>query len=151
MSGPNAYYDPSTGLLIDPDADVSETLLGSSRPDGDAVGTRTASASGEKGKTASTAPRPDVVEGFDVIESEERDENAIADEVLAYVLAHGGTVWNKVDNAVSGKGDRLRASRDNLLAGGRLVNLGSEARMKLWHADDPALPAIESLVGEEES
>ena len=57
-----------------------------------------------------------------MIESEERDDNTIADEILGYVLEHGGTGWNKVDDAVTGKGDRLRAIRDSLLAGGRLVN-----------------------------
>ena len=79
-------------------------------------------------------------EGFDVTDEEERDDNAVADEILEFVLNHGGTGWNKVDQAVAGKGDRLRAIRDGLLEGGRLVNRGSEARMKLWHVDDPALP-----------
>jgi hypothetical protein len=78
-------------------------------------------------------------EGFEVTEDDERDDNAVADEVLAFVREHPGTGWNKVDDAVPGKGGRLRTIRDNLLAGGRLVNRGSEARMKLWHADDPAI------------
>jgi hypothetical protein len=56
-----------------------------------------------------------------------------------------------VNDAVAGKGGRLRAIRDNLLAGGRLVNRGSEARMKLWHADDPLLPATESLLDAEDA
>ena len=66
----------------------------------------------------------------------------VADEILVYVLAHGGTPWNSVEGAdeVSGKGQRLRDIRDNLLAGGRLVNRGTDKAMKLWHADDPALP-----------
>lgn len=79
-------------------------------------------------------------EGFEVRESEERDDNAVMDEILTFVLARGGTGWNKVDEAVAGQGERLRRLRDNLLAGGRLVNHGTESRMKLWHADDPALP-----------
>jgi hypothetical protein len=78
--------------------------------------------------------------GFDVTDEEERDDNAVADEILEFVLNHGGTGWNKVDQAVAGKGDRLRTIRDGLLDGGRLVNRGSDARMKLWHLDDPALP-----------
>lgn len=82
-------------------------------------------------------------EGFEVIEDEERDDNTIADEILAYVLEHGGTGWNKVDQAVEGKGDRLRSIRDSLLDGARLVNTGTPARMKLWHADDPARPYIQ--------
>jgi hypothetical protein len=79
-------------------------------------------------------------EGFEVVEDEERDDNTIADEILAFVLEHGGTNWNKVAEAVEGKGGRLRTIRDSLLDGGRLVNSGSAARMKLWHADDPAVP-----------
>jgi AAA domain len=85
-------------------------------------------------------------EGFAVLESEERDDNTLADEILRFVLANGGCGWNKVNDAVAGKGGRLRGIRDNLLAGGRLVNQGTEARMKLWHADDPALPATETLL-----
>ena len=78
-------------------------------------------------------------ESFEVMEAEERDDNTIADEILAYVRAHAGTGWTKVDKAVSGRDGRKRTIRDHLLEGGRLVNRGSEARMKLWHADDPAL------------
>jgi hypothetical protein len=82
-------------------------------------------------------------EGFDVREADERDDNAVADEILDYVLAHGGTGWNKVK--VAGKDDRLRTIRDNLLAGGRLVNRGTDKRMKLWHVDDPALPSSDPI------
>lgn len=82
-------------------------------------------------------------EGFKVIDEEERDDNTVADEILEFVREHPGTGWNKVDEAVAGKGDRLRAIRDNLLSGRRLVNRGSQARMKLWHGDDPALPTQE--------
>lgn len=82
-------------------------------------------------------------ESFEVLAAEERDDNEIADEILAFVHEHGGSGWNKVDQAVAGKSDRLRSIRDGLLEGGRLVNRGSEARMKLWHAEDPALPLIE--------
>lgn len=77
-------------------------------------------------------------EAFELLEDDERDDNVLADEILAYVREHGGTGWNKVNEAVPGKRDRLRALRDSLLEGGRLVNGGSEARMKLWHRDDPA-------------
>jgi hypothetical protein len=82
-------------------------------------------------------------EAFEVVEQEERDDNTIADEVLRFVLEHPGTGWNKVDEGVPGKGDRLRAIRDGLLAGGRLVNLGTATRMRLRHADDPALQGNE--------
>lgn len=79
-------------------------------------------------------------EGFRVLEQEERDDNTVADEILDYVLEHGGTGWNRVEETVEGKGDRLRGLRASLLESGRLVNTGSAARMKLWHADDPARP-----------
>jgi putative DNA primase/helicase len=87
-------------------------------------------------------------EGFEVLEDEDRDDNQVADEILAYVRANGGGGWNKVDKAVAGKSDRLRTIRDSLLEGGRLVNRGTEARMKLWHADDPALPVDGGSLGD---
>jgi len=76
------------------------------------------------------------------VEVEERDDNVVAEEILTFVLANGGCAWNKVE--VSGKGERLKTIRDHLLEGGRLINRGSEARMKLWHPEDPALPAREA-------
>jgi len=76
-----------------------------------------------------------------VREADERDDNAVADEILAFVLAHGGTGWNAIEKGgVPGGVTRLRQIREGLLAGGRLVNRGTEKRMKLWHAEDPALP-----------
>jgi hypothetical protein len=80
-------------------------------------------------------------DGFEVDDDPERDENTIADEILAFVLGNGGTSWTRVEEAdsVVGKGERLREIRDRLLVGGRLVNVGTDARKKLWHADDPAL------------
>jgi AAA domain len=83
-------------------------------------------------------------EAFEVIEDDERDDNAVADEILAFVLENAGTGWVKVEKAVKGNSDRLRSIRDNLLAGGRLVDAGTGVKgtpMKLWHADDPALDA----------
>ena len=35
---------------------------------------------------------------------------------------------------------KLRAIRDRLLEGGRLVDTGGRGGMCLWHADDPATP-----------
>lgn len=73
----------------------------------------------------------------------ERDDNAVADDLLAFVLANGGTGWARVGEAVAGKGTRKKAIRDNLLAGDRLLNRGTDSRMKLWHADDPLLPNVQ--------
>lgn len=85
-------------------------------------------------------------ESFEVIEKDERDDNEIADELLQFVLAHGGVAWKDVLKAeeVTGKGDRLKTIRDTLLAGGRLVNRGKPSSFRLWHADDPALPPAPS-------
>ena len=74
----------------------------------------------------------------------------VADEILGFVLEHGGTGWNKVDDAVAGKGDRLRAIRDKPARRRAACESGPEARMKLWHADDPVLPTSENQLDEEE-
>jgi len=80
-------------------------------------------------------------DGFEVLEETERDDATIADEILAAVLAAGGTSWSAIEERVSGKGERLRKIRDRLLESRRLINAGSDKRMLLWHADDPAVPA----------
>lgn len=80
-------------------------------------------------------------EGFIVAEGEpERDDNAVADDILAAVLANGGASWNTIDPLVTGKSKRKREMRDRLLAGGRLIDSGGAGGMKLWHAADPARP-----------
>ena len=53
---------------------------------------------------------------------------------------HGGTAGARSSRPSSGNGERLRAIRDRLLAGGRLINAGGKAGMKLWHHADPARP-----------
>lgn len=78
-------------------------------------------------------------DGFEVAEPE-RDDDTVADEILEYVRQHGGTNWAKVDDNVDGKAQRKRQIRDRLLAGQRLVNIGSDSRTKLWHAEDPSRP-----------
>jgi putative DNA primase/helicase len=83
-------------------------------------------------------------EGFAIDdEALERDDNTIADELLAAVLANGGASWNTIEKEIQGKGDRKRAIRDRLLDGRRLINAGGESRMKLWHAEDPACPPLQ--------
>lgn len=78
-------------------------------------------------------------EGFEVAEGE-RGDDTIADEILEHVLQNGGTPWTRVEEGISGKGERLRTIRDRLLADGRLVNVGTEQRTKLWHTGDPSRP-----------
>jgi hypothetical protein len=80
-------------------------------------------------------------EGFAVDEAAvDRDDNAIADEILEAARANGGASWNAIEKRVSGKGERKRDARDRLLAGGRLVDSGGKHAMRLWHVDDPARP-----------
>ena len=82
-------------------------------------------------------------EGFAVSDQPERDEDTIADEILAFVLANGGGSWNPVETAVTGQREKLRTVRDRLLEGGRLIDAGRKSRMELWHADDPAGPVVQ--------
>jgi AAA domain len=61
--------------------------------------------------------------------------------IAAYVREHGGCAWNKVDDAVSGKGELKRETRARMLADGVLVDAGgSRGGMALWHRDDPLRP-----------
>jgi hypothetical protein len=76
-------------------------------------------------------------------ETPERDDNMIADEVFEAVRANGGASWNAIEKKVGGKGERKRAVRDRLLAGGRLIDSGGKSGMNLWHADDPARPTVQ--------
>lgn len=78
-------------------------------------------------------------DSFEVADPE-RDDDAIADEILDWVLQHGGSAWAGVEKSVAGKGERKRTIRDRLLAGGLIVNAGSDTRTKLWHTDDPSRP-----------
>jgi len=79
-------------------------------------------------------------EGFTVVDDPERDDETIADEILAAAGANPGGSWTEIEKSVAGKGETLRRIRDRLLAGDRLVNEGTETRMKLWRGDDPARP-----------
>jgi AAA domain len=79
-------------------------------------------------------------EGFAVDVEPKRGDNTIADEILAAALADPGASWNAIDKKTAGKGERKREIRDRLLAGGRLIDAGDKGGMKLWHADDPAIP-----------
>lgn len=79
-------------------------------------------------------------EGFRRVEQPERTDADIESDLLAAASANAGGGWSVMERAVSGKTERKRAARDRLLADGRLVNTGTEARMRLWHVDDPVRP-----------
>ena len=54
-------------------------------------------------------------EGFEVIEEEERDDNTVADEILAFVRRARRLRLEQGRRGGPGEGDRLRAIRDDLL------------------------------------
>jgi hypothetical protein len=80
-------------------------------------------------------------DGFALAEDALSRPERVWDEIATYVREHGGCRWSDVEEAVSGQGDYKRRRRDEMLAEGVLRNAGSEARMQLWHRDDPAAPA----------
>jgi hypothetical protein len=66
-------------------------------------------------------------EGFEVEENPELDDDAIADEILAFVGENAGTTWGKVEKATPGVNRQRRmAVRDRLLSAGRIVNVAKE-------------------------
>jgi hypothetical protein len=82
-------------------------------------------------------------EGFRRSEAEPPRPTRVWDNIAAYVLAHGGCVWNDVDAAVSGEGIYKRRRRDEMLAEGLLVNVGKGQAFELWHRDDEDRPTTE--------
>ncbi len=64
----------------------------------------------------------------------------IWDKIAEFVLEHGGCGWNRVDEAVGGKGELKRETRDRMLVDGVIQNAGGSRNMKLWHRDDPVSP-----------
>ena len=79
-------------------------------------------------------------DGFEVEAAPERTDQTIADELLAFVLKNPGTAWRHVEEAVSGRADRLRAIRDGLIESGALINVSITSRTSLFHCDDPTRP-----------
>jgi hypothetical protein len=90
-------------------------------------------------------------EGFELADAPVDDGRPAKnwDAIAEYVLAHGGTSWNKVERAVAGTADYLRQRRDWMLEDGVLVNAGVGKTFELWHRDDPACPPrLEPLDGQ---
>jgi hypothetical protein len=79
-------------------------------------------------------------EGFESEAEEAARPERVWDEIASYVLAHGGTGWGPVRDAVSGEDGYLQRRRDAMLEEGVLVNAGTDKSFKLWHRDDPARP-----------
>jgi hypothetical protein len=79
-------------------------------------------------------------EGFERAPEEAPRPERTWDDIAAYVLAHGGTAWGPVRDAIVGDDTYLQARRDAMLDEGVLVNAGTAKSFKLWHRDDPARP-----------
>jgi hypothetical protein len=63
-------------------------------------------------------------ESFEIEETPELDDEAIAEKILAAISGNPGTGWTQVEQATSGVGVvRRRTVRDDLLASGRIVNV----------------------------
>jgi hypothetical protein len=77
------------------------------------------------------------------VDDTQQDDNVIADAIIAAARANGGCSWNVIEKAVGGNAARARSVRDELLAGGRLINDNPETSrtMALWDTDDPLRPA----------
>jgi hypothetical protein len=74
-------------------------------------------------------------EAFEVDDTPETTDEAIADQLLGLVRESPGKSWNGYDELLQGKGARKRVVRDQLLEDGRLVNLGTGKAMKLYLAE----------------
>jgi hypothetical protein len=71
-------------------------------------------------------------EGFELDDTPETSDDAIADQLLALVHDAPGKSWNSYDELLQGKGKRKRIVRDQLLEDGRLVNAGTRKSMALY-------------------
>lgn len=85
-------------------------------------------------------------EQFELDDTPETTDEAIADQLLALVHDAPGKSWNSYDELLQGKGKRKRVVRDQLLEEGRLVNDGTAKSMRLY------LPGqVDTLSMDEES
>jgi hypothetical protein len=71
-------------------------------------------------------------ESFEIDDTPETTDDAIAEQLLALVREAPGKSWNRYDPHVQGKTTRKRIVRDQLLEDGRLVNLGKPTSMRLY-------------------
>jgi hypothetical protein len=92
-------------------------------------------------------------ESFEVEESDELDDEALAELIVAFVSENPGTGWTRVQEATPGvRAERRRTIRDRLLAAGTIVNVAKidgvqtaiaevpERRSaSLYRADDPTI------------
>jgi AAA domain len=79
-------------------------------------------------------------EGFELEEAPEVTDEDVAEAILTAARELPGASSQELETAVPVRRERVRAVRDALVEGGRLVNLGRGNRHAFYAADDPALP-----------
>lgn len=83
-----------------------------------------------QGKTWKLLWRPGL--RYEIDETPELTDEFIGETLLAIVREAPGESWNHYEGLLQGQAKRKRAIRDALLAGGDLLNLGTEKTMRLW-------------------
>src|SRR5262249_46261756 len=74
-------------------------------------------------------------ESFELDETPETTDDAIADQLIGLVHEAPGKSWNAYDDLLTGKAKRKRIVRDQLLEDGRITNGGTTKSMKLFLAE----------------
>jgi hypothetical protein len=87
-------------------------------------------------------------ERFELDDTPETTDEAIADQLLGLVREAPGGSWNEYDPLVTGKSKRKRIVREQLLEEGRLVNTGTAKAMRLFLSGQVGEPEQSSLVEE---
>lgn len=82
-------------------------------------------------------------ESFELDDTPETTDDAIADQLLGLVREAPGKSWNRYDELVQGKGKRKRVVRDQLVEDGRLVNLGTAKSMRLYLPEQVDMPLLD--------
>jgi hypothetical protein len=88
-------------------------------------------------------------ERFELDDTPDTTDEAIADQLLALVRESPGGSWNDYDPLLKGKARTKRRVRDELLADGRLVNAGTPKAMKLYLPGQVGDPEQSSFDDEE--
>jgi hypothetical protein len=89
-------------------------------------------------------------ERFEVDDTPETTDESIADQLLALVREAPGQSWNAYYGLLSGKANRKRRVRDELIADGQLVNAGTAKAMRLFLPGQDGEPEQVSLDDEGE-
>jgi hypothetical protein len=71
-------------------------------------------------------------ERYELDDTPDTTEEDVRESLIALVTADPGKSWNGYEEQLSGKAQRKRSVRDELLRSGDLVNTGTEKRMRLY-------------------